>query len=167
MKISTVEPTVKAVPRLGDGQDWKALISDAAQEVFGLMVGGDISATDGGSDQTGGLTAMLGLAGAPCGVFRVRCSWSAASAIAGRMLGTAPGDLPADQVCDALGEICNMVAGSMKGRLSDHGAACMMSVPSVVRGVDYEVRCLASEACHTIVMEFDGQPVLFHLNLQS
>lgn len=167
MKITTSQSPVNAVPELGAKQDWKALIADAAREVFGLMVGGDITASDGSGEQTGGLTAMLGLAGAPCGVFRVRCSWAVASAIAGRMLGTAASDLPPDQVCDALGEICNMVAGSMKGRLADHGAACMMSVPSVVRGVDYEVRCLACEPSHSIVMEFDGQPVLFHLNLQS
>lgn len=167
MNVTSLERTGNSMREPGDSQDWKALIADAANEVFGLMVGGDITARDGFGEQAGGLTAMLGLAGFPCGVFRVRCSWAAASAIAGRMLGTAGSDLPADQVCDALGEICNMVAGSMKGRLADHGAACMMSVPSVVLGVDYEVRCLACEPSHSIVMEFDGQPVLFHLNLQS
>ena len=146
---------------------WESLINDAAQEVFELMVGVKLALADKSGTDHGGVTAMLGFAGEPCGVFSVRCCWDAAAAIAGRMLGSAPQDLPADQVCDALGEICNMVAGSIKTRLSDDGAGCMMSIPSVVRGVDYEVRCLACDCCFSLVMEFEGQAVVFHLELQS
>lgn len=110
---------------------------------------------------------MLGFAGATSGVFSVRCPWDAAAAIAARMLGSAPEELQPEQVCDALGEICNMVAGSVKSRLKDAGAGCMMSIPTVVRGVDYQVRCLACDRCFSIVMEFDGKSVVFHLELQS
>ncbi len=113
------------------------------------------------------LTAMLGPAGSPCGVLSVRCRRETAAVLAGRMLGAASEELPPDQVCDVLGEICNMVAGSMKSRLSDAGAGCMMSIPSVVRGVDYEVRCLACDCRFNVAMEFDHQAMIFHLELQG
>ena len=110
---------------------------------------------------------MLGFAGMPSGVFSVRCCWSAAAALAARLLGTAPEELPSDEVCDALGEICNMVAGSIKIRLPDAGAGCMVSIPTVVRGDDYQVRCLACDRGFSVVMEFEGKAVEFLLELQS
>lgn len=146
---------------------WAELIVEAAQEVFEIMVGAKLIPANAGEQRKAGVTAMLGFAGSPCGVFSVRCPWEAAAAIAGRMLGTQAEELGSDQVCDALGEICNMVAGSMKSRLRDSGAGCMISIPTVVRGVDYEVRCLACNRCFNIVMDFDGQAVIFHLELQS
>jgi chemotaxis protein CheX len=149
------------------GSAWSGRIVEAAQEVFELMVGTRLTVAVAGEQHQTGITAMLGLAGAPCGVFSVRCSWEAAAMISGRMLGSKPEELSAEQVCDGLGEICNMVAGSMKSRLRDAGAGCMMSTPTVVRGVDYEVRCLACDCCFSMVMEFDGQAVAFHLELQS
>lgn len=147
--------------------EWNRLIVEAAQEVFEIMVAARLTPASANEQRRAGVTAMLGFAGAPCGVFSVRCPWDAAAAIAARMLGSGPEELASDQVCDALGEICNMVAGSIKTRLQNTGAGCMMSTPTVVRGVDYEVRCMACDRCFSIVMEFDGQAVSFHLELQS
>ncbi|MFZ0706008.1 MAG: chemotaxis protein CheX [Candidatus Korobacteraceae bacterium] len=149
------------------GVEWTRLIVEAAQEVFELMVAVKLTPASADRQRGAGVTAMLGFAGAPTGVFSVRCSWDAAADIAARMLGSSPQELASEQVGDALGEICNMVAGSVKTRLPDAGAGCMMSTPTVVRGVDYEVRCLACDCCFSIVMEFDGEAVVFHLELQS
>lgn len=162
---------IPAVPAGADNPapvvDWSGLIVEAAREVFEIMVAAKLTPASASEQRRAGVTAMLGFAGAPCGVFSVRCPWDAAVAIAARMLSSRPEVLAADEVCDALGEVCNMVAGSMKARLQDAGAGCMMSIPTVVRGVDYEVRCLACDCCYSIVMEFDGQSVVFHLELQS
>ncbi len=149
------------------GVEWNRLIVEAAEEVFEIMVAAKLTPAGAGEQRRAGVTAMLGFAGAPTGVFSVRCPWDAAAVIAARMLGSSLEELAPDQVCDALGEICNMVAGSIKTRLRDAGAGCMMSTPTVVRGVDYEVRCLACDRCFNIVMDFDGQAVSFHLELQS
>jgi chemotaxis protein CheX len=149
------------------GVDWSRLIVEASQEVFEIMVAAKLTPVDAAGQRRAGITAMVGFAGAPCGVFSVRCPWDTAAAIAARMLGSGSEELAPEEVCDALGEICNMVAGSMKARLQDSGAGCMMSIPTVVRGVDYEVRCLACDRCFSIVMEFDRQSVVFHLELQS
>lgn len=152
---------------LTQSQPWENLIALASQEVFELMVGGKLTPASGPAETQSGVTAVLGLAGSPCGVFSVRCPWEAASAIAAQMLGCEPHGLSGDEVCDALGEVCNMVAGSVKARLSDAGAGCMMSVPTVVRGADYEVRSLANDSTFSIVMEMNGQSVVFKLDLQA
>ena len=167
MSVTESTATARTEAEIAPEQGWSALMAEAAQEVFEVMVGGTLTPADICGQHQGGVTAMLGFAGVPCGVFSVRCSWSAAAAIAGRMLGALPEELPAEQVCDALGEICNMVAGSIKVRLSDAGSNCMMSIPTVVRGVDYQVRCLACDRCFSTAMELDGQAVIFHLELQS
>jgi len=159
--------TAQLKPEAARQEHWSERIAEAAQEVFELMVGSKLAMAADRGAQHGSVTAMLGFAGTPCGVFCVRCSWSGAAAIAGRMLGTSPEELPPDQVCDALGEVCNMVAGSIKIRLGDGGSACMMSTPTVVRGVDYEVRCLACDRCFSVVMDFEGNALVFHLELQS
>jgi chemotaxis protein CheX len=167
MTLIQIPLQAKRVCSAAPNVEWSRLMVDAAQEVFEIMVAARLTPADAADQQRAGVTAMLGFAGAPTGVFSVRCPWDAAAAIAGRMLGSGTEELDSDQVCDALGEICNMVAGSMKTRLQDSGAGCMMSTPSVVRGVDYEVRCLACDRCYTIVMAFDGQSVVFHLELQA
>ena len=132
-----------------------------------MMVGGEIQLAKSLSEpQPGGVTAMVGLGGSPCGVFSVRCAWEVAEVVAGRMLGAEGGGLPHEQVCDALGEICNMVAGAMKSRLPDAGAGCMMSVPTVVRGSDYHVRCLTPDGGVHVALLCERSPIFFSLELQ-
>jgi chemotaxis protein CheX len=62
------------------------------------------------------VTAMVGLAGQLCGVMSVRCSHKAAVLMASKMLAVelekAGPDMP-----DALGEVCNMVAGNFKNKI--------------------------------------------------
>ena len=43
---------------------------------------------------------------------------------------------------DALGEICNMVAGNFKNKVSGLGNGCMLSVPTVITGRDYHCHSL-------------------------
>ncbi|MBV8520769.1 MAG: chemotaxis protein CheX, partial [Acetobacteraceae bacterium] len=42
-------------------------------------------------------------------------------------------------VNDALGEVSNMLAGAWKGRLPEFSASCMLSVPAVVSGTNYQL----------------------------
>ena len=147
---------------------WPALIESAAVEVFSMMVGSEVVVPSRPVEiPRHGLTAVVGLAGSPCGLFGVRCEAKTAETIAQKMLGLDGEALPADQVSDAIGEVCNMVAGAMKSRLSDGGAGCMMSVPTVVRGADYEVRSLIRETGYRVAMLCNENPILFTLELQS
>jgi chemotaxis protein CheX len=91
---------------------------------------------------SGDTTAMVGLAGSLCGVLSIRCDSRTAGSIAGRMLGSV-GSVAPSEVADAITEICNMVAGNFKGKISLLANHCMLSVPMVIRGDDYEMVTIA------------------------
>jgi chemotaxis protein CheX len=50
-----------------------------------------------------------------------------------------------DTVKDAIGEICNMLAGAWKGKVPELAANCGLSVPAVITGSDYDLRVQAPE----------------------
>ena len=50
-----------------------------------------------------------------------------------------------ETVQDAIGEICNMLAGSWKSRVPELAADCGLSVPAVITGRDYNLHVLAPE----------------------
>ncbi len=60
-----------------------------------------------------------------------------AQASAEAMFAADPGTLSADEVCDALGELTNMVGGNIKSLLP---APSKLSIPSVAEGESYTVR---------------------------
>lgn len=149
--------------------EWRSALYKAAAEVFELMVGDPLSrwddaATDGENDTT----AMVGLAGALCGVLSIRCSASSAAAIASRMLGEPVGSTSCtDQLRDALGEICNMVAGNFKARVEGLQEKCMLSVPTIVTGRDYSLRSLAEDGRLELGLLFQNQAMILRLEVHS
>jgi chemotaxis protein CheX len=112
------------------------------------------------------ITAMVGLAGQLCGVMTLRCTIGTAKVIAAKMLGIAR-DQANQQVWDAIGEICNMVAGHFKNKLTGLSDKCILSVPIVIRGGDYTFHSLADAGTMEIVMTFETNPVLIALELHS
>jgi chemotaxis protein CheX len=43
-----------------------------------------------------------------------------------------------------MGELTNMVVGHLKSRLSDRGHACVMTIPSIVRGTNFHIEPVSS-----------------------
>jgi chemotaxis protein CheX len=88
---------------------------------------------------SGSVSALIGIAGAMSAVLRVRCSPETASHVAMKMLG---GEEPPAKAAseDAIGEIANMVAGNFKSKIATLGDGCVLSVPTIISGEDYEVR---------------------------
>jgi chemotaxis protein CheX len=147
--------------------EWRVRIEAAANDVFSLMVGTKLEpALNCGPRAPGGLLAMVGLAGVPCGVFSVRCDTTTASEIANKMLGTPGASQSLEELSDGLGEICNMIAGSLKSRLPGEGANCLMSVPTVVHGADYQMRSVTQDLSAELAMLHEKSEILFRLDLQ-
>lgn len=59
--------------------------------------------------------------------------------VCSRFLGVEPGDLAADDIRDAAGELANITGGSVKALLAP---TCSLSLPSVVVGQNYEFSVL-------------------------
>jgi chemotaxis protein CheX len=86
-----------------------------------------------------GLTAMVGMAGLLCGITTIHCSTDTAIRLASKMAGTEAAKDP-NIVSDALGELCNMVAGNFKAKIPSLADRCMLSVSTVITGENYALQ---------------------------
>src|ERR1700690_983937 len=136
----------------------------ATQEVFEIMLGCKVQCAKS-SEKTSGITAIVGLAGALCGVVTTCCEMQTAALIAKGMLGDAA-DCDA-QVVDALGEMCNMIAGNFKNKLAGTDERCMLSVPSIISGTEYRFHSLVEGSSTETVVLFEDAPVSIRLQLQN
>jgi chemotaxis protein CheX len=143
---------------------WVSTLQLAMQEVFDLMLACPLEVPASPPPEDGlDITGMVGLAGQLCGVLTVRCTAKSAAHMASRMLGTDP-DKAGPEVWDALGEICNMVAGNFKNKISGLGDGCMLSVPTVITGGNYSMISPVNEEYRTILL-FEGSPVVLCLEV--
>jgi chemotaxis protein CheX len=147
-------------------QNWVPLLEVAAQEVFELMLSCKISVAENPAEFEPDITAMVGLAGQLCGVLTIRCGHKSAGLMASKMLGV-DADQAGPEMCDAFGEVCNMVAGNFKNKVSGLGDGCMLSVPTVITGTDYNMRSLTDSAAIEVRFVFEGQPMTVALQVHS
>lgn len=108
---------------------------------------------------------MVGMAGALCGMTTIRCSGETAGKLASHMLDGVAASNPAT-VGDALGELCNMVAGNFKSKVNNLADHCMLSVPSVIRGEDYVLQAVSSNEGFVVALSFEGGPIWISLIVQ-
>jgi chemotaxis protein CheX len=147
-------------------QNWLPLLELAVREVFEIMLGSKLELVEEGNSVTPEFTAMVGLAGQLCGVLTLKCSTQSAALMTSKMLGGDPKDTD-EQMWDALGEVCNMIAGNFKNKLTGMADQCMLSVPTVVTGADYSFHSLADAGSIEVRLKFEGIPLLVTLEIHS
>jgi chemotaxis protein CheX len=144
---------------------WAPLLELSAQEVFALMLGESLQAApEPPPVDSLDVTAMVGLAGSLCGLLTLRCSSQSGALMATKMLG-ADGAGANAQMEDAVGEVCNMVAGNFKNKISGAGDGCKLSVPTVITGSNYSLCTLANDYIMEIDLLFHGSPIVISLQL--
>lgn len=146
--------------------DWIPLLETATREVFELMLGSQLTLPSADEAPSNEVTAMVGLAGQLCGVLSVRCGGKAAALMTSKMLGV-PLDKVGADVSDALGEVCNMVAGNFKNKIAGLAEGCMLSPPTVVTGSDYTLHSLAESRGLEILLLFEHMPLIVSLQIHS
>lgn len=131
-------------------------LDGTVEEVFHKMLGADCRR---GPSELGRelewVTAVVGFGGSLSGACVLRCGGRTARALAERMTGMPFAEIDGT-VKDAAGEICNMIAGSWKGKVPELAAHCGLSVPAVITGQDYRVHVQAPEFQLQHVYAFDG-----------
>jgi chemotaxis protein CheX len=147
---------------------WLLLLQVGAKEVFQIMLQTELASLPNAEalTPTGDVTAMVGLAGALCGVMTIRCDSKTAEKMTGRMLGSV-GPVDPKDVPDAIAEICNMVAGNFKSKITLLAEHCMLSVPTVIRGDDYEMVTMSDGDQITVGMTYEAAPIWFCLAVHS
>lgn len=147
-------------------ENWIPLLDMAAREVFELMLGSQLTLPTTPEDKPMNITAMVGLAGQLCGVLSVRCNGKSAAMMASKMLGLEL-DKVGPETSDALGEVCNMVAGNFKNKISGLSEGCMLSPPTVITGTDYDLHSIADSPALSVHLLFEGLPVRISLQIHS
>src|ERR1035437_4558321 len=144
-------------------------------EIFKVMFGFDIKAIEfpnSGlpSPNLDERTAIVGFSGSMRGSCQIRISVIAARSIASAMLGGAPIDEDDDSINDALGELCNMLAGGWKNGVPALSSKCELSPPTVISGRDYKVHTSKPSAKLSRQYQFDAHTLhltLYRENVES
>jgi len=158
-----------STPSLAAGvshEKWIPLLELATREVFDLMLSCQLSAAGAEPEQPRNITSMVGLAGQLCGVLTLRCDSKSATLMTSKMLGVAPDEV-GGQLSDAIGEICNMVAGNFKNKIAGLGDGCMLSPPTVITGTDYSMHSLTDAPALEVKLLFEGTPILICLEIHG
>jgi chemotaxis protein CheX len=100
------------------------------------------------------VTAVVGFGGVLSGACVFSSGAEAAKKIAAQMTGMEFTEID-DTVKDGIGEICNMLAGSWKGKVPELAANCGLSVPAVITGHNYDLHVQAPEFKLNHVYDFD------------
>jgi chemotaxis protein CheX len=148
-------------------KSWTPLLEISAQEVFSLMVGADVASVAEPVCREGlDVTSMVGFAGSLRGILTLKCSADSAALMASKMLGI---DTAAagPHMLDVVSEICNMVAGNFKNKITGLGDGCKLSVPTVITGEDYSLYSLGDDCRIEINLLFEGLPLILSLKLDS
>jgi len=115
---------------------WREALDRSAREVFAAILGIhlEVASQEPASFE---FTATVGFAGDLRGVISLSCNRSTAMSMTESMLKS---DYTAseDQIWDALGEICNVLAGRFKNGPPRLANNCILSVPTVITGSNYQ-----------------------------
>ena len=97
------------------------------------------------------VTSVIGLSGKLRGSIVMGYSKPVAGAMVQRFLGSV--ELPSDaEICDGIGELCNIVAGSAKAEMNKLKMELSISVPNVILGRGMHV--MSNPSYPTLVVPF-------------
>ena len=155
---------------------WWELLRTATVEVFSTMMGATLFLPQAPENSAielnpadcvvlAQITGMIGIAGTVRAILSLRCSERSATKIAAKMLGIAE-DQADPQKADAIGEVCNMIAGHFKHIIGVSGE-CTLSVPTVVMGAHYAIHCLEEGERLEFPATFEGETLAVTLDIRG
>ena len=106
-------------------------MDEAVAEVFDRMLQRNCRPTSQASATHADIFACISFSGTLEAQCVVEFPSVSARQLAGALLG--PGEWDAAMLADAVGELCNMIAGGWKRRLGEPGGEANLSVPSISR----------------------------------
>ncbi|MFO7767050.1 MAG: chemotaxis protein CheX [Pelovirga sp.] len=145
-------------------------IIDSTQDIFSSMIMLDVTPGEpflrNDDKLVNSISGIIGLAGNTKGMLAIHMTNEAALAVTAAFLGMEVEEIDED-VRDAIGELANMLAGSIKSILDPGGSDIKLSMPSAIYGEDYTVDCLAGAHSVTVPFTFDGLGFMVELQLRK
>ncbi|BCR06651.1 chemotaxis protein CheX [Desulfuromonas versatilis] len=137
---------------------------EATRVVFETMICLPLTAEEplpeGISSFNQSVSGLLGLSGDLKGMLCIHCPEAVAHSITAMLLGC-EGD--SDEVCDAIGEIANMVAGNLKMAFAEAGKRLELSIPTAIAGKSYSVSAQSEGDRVTVPFQVPGGRFLVEL----
>lgn len=147
--------------------DLAKIIADATQEIFETMIMLPVTPgearSDGAQKYHCTVSGMVGLAGLFKGMIAIHTPDAIAKGITGSFLGMDVDEITED-VTDAIGELANMLAGTVKLALSQNGKDITLSIPSTISGEEYSINCILET--DRVIMPFTLESGEFLVELQ-
>ncbi len=145
------------------------MIQRATAEVFSTMLGIEAIQREAFVDESAprpseGVLALVGLAGHWAGSGTFSCSAQAAKKIASQMLMQEYAAVD-EEVLDAIGEVTNMVLGSVKTQLEEELGPMGLSIPTVIYGRNFTTRSVGRSEWIVVPFECLSERVEVHLCL--
>lgn len=143
--------------------DLKEGLLHALQDLFINMFNerATLIPTEGVCDQPR-ISSVVGFAGRLTGCLLLHFNTDVACALASGLLGSKISQVD-DTVCDAIGEMVNMLAGGLKHHLSKNEEMFKISIPSVIEGQDYLTHAPANS--HSTLVGVSAGPYTFKVQL--
>ncbi|MGQ3685441.1 MAG: chemotaxis protein CheX [Candidatus Loosdrechtia sp.] len=128
-------------------------VISCTNEIFATMIPMNIT-HDGSFYQkedmiTTDVISLVSFTGEHSGIIAVFCSKEIALKITTCMLGIEVSEMNQDAK-DAMGEVTNMIAGSLKNRIYERFGAMHLSVPIVIAGADLSISSASNKEHHHI-----------------
>ena len=121
--------------------DIRRVIVDSTVEVYDMMLSLPIQYSEGSFSASQGGNLILGsidFMGDVTGIVNIQVTEVFSRKMVSSMMDIEPDEVEGmEDIQDVLGEICNMVAGSLKSGLCDAGMTCELSTPAMIMGKDY------------------------------
>jgi chemotaxis protein CheX len=103
----------------------------------------------------GDISAVIGLMGPPEGSMVIGFPKQVAEALASKTLAGAVDEIDDDMVRDCMGEIANVIAGQAKGLLENSPYHFTLSTPTIVAGLNHEIRHKPGMPCLVVAFGSD------------
>lgn len=130
------------------GVDIEEFISNATNEVFDMMLSMPVErcSPEEAVEQGHKIVGAVSFAGDVVGNVSVQVSDRLGRLITANMLGVEMDEVEDnEEVNDMVGELSNMIGGSLKSRFCDSGFTCDLSIPSVTSGKNFTIESVGWE----------------------
>lgn len=145
-------------------------IAAATQEIFASMIMLEVAAGEPYQRKDAQLrdsvSGIIGLAGKAKGMLAIHLPNATALAVTTAFLGMEVEEID-DDVRDAIGELANMLGGSLKAVLDPNGSSVQLSMPSAVHGTEYSIDCLAEAESVSVPFSFADQTFTVELQMRT
>ena len=119
------------------------LVNEAVQNVFGTMLSLELERLGQPAHEIAkhneNVVGAIGFGGRATGVVHLYLTDDFARTATSTLLGTGVEEVGDPEINDVIGELCNMIGGTLKSNLSDAGFSCQLSLPTVLRGADLQI----------------------------